>query len=370
MRRNRSADGFTYIEVAIILLALAILVGIFLPNIGNFNALARKVKLKEDIGVLCVSLKVMMDDLGDSAFWSSGYETRSVSYGASSGWSTSSRQTSGASYEIDSSTQFGVRADDDWCDNCNMPASQCGSHCMDDCNENCRAHDCDETCRGGQVQYASVTTQTQRSTSSQAHVGRSGSFATSSASVRSSAYGGFHGAPIGLLVGDGDVPRSAVGGTGWQLGVGEFFSETTHGYYPTALTFVVDTFANQLIHQDPTYGRYDTAAAVGWGRGGGAYGMTDTTYRWRGPYIADRITSDPWGNRYMANVFGLHAGPAIRGASVGGTYGSYVESFHSAVVCYSAGPNETIETEFNQPYGWYTGGDDVTAVLAGAGGIR
>ena len=60
----------------------------------------------------------------------------------------------------------------------------------------------------------------------------------------------------------------------------------------------------------------------------------------------------------MANVFGLYV-PADMAA----------DGFGSAVVCYSAGPDEEIDTEFNQSGGWFTGDDDLTAVL-NAGGMR
>jgi len=92
-------------------------------------------------------------------------------------------------------------------------------------------------------------------------------------------------------------------------------------------------------------------------------------FHWRCPYIADRINADPWGNRYMANVFALHVPPATL-YNTHQYWRRHQPFFSSAVVCYSAGPNEQIETGFDQPWSWYTGGDDQTAVLAGGGGIR
>ena len=80
-------------------------------------------------------------------------------------------------------------------------------------------------------------------------------------------------------------------------------------------------------------------------------------FAWRGPYISDEILPDPWGNRYMANVFGLYnppgAGPRDR--------------YATAVVCYSAGPDGAVDTDFNQPLGWRTGDDDLTALLHAGG---
>ncbi len=43
------------------------------------------------------------------------------------------------------------------------------------------------------------------------------------------------------------------------------------------------------------------------------------------------------------------------------------DGFTSAVVCYSAGPDEEVDTSFSQPGGWSTGDDDVTALLNAAG---
>ena len=42
--------GFTLVEVTIILLVLVILSTIMLPQLGNFNRLARRVKVSEDVG--------------------------------------------------------------------------------------------------------------------------------------------------------------------------------------------------------------------------------------------------------------------------------------------------------------------------------
>ena len=61
--------GFTLVEVTIILLVLVILSAIMLPQMGNFNRLARFVKVKEDLGAICSVLKVMLDDVGESAFY-------------------------------------------------------------------------------------------------------------------------------------------------------------------------------------------------------------------------------------------------------------------------------------------------------------
>jgi len=61
--------GFTLVEVTIILLVLVILSTIMLPQLGNFNRLARYVVVQEDIGVLCSGMKKMLDEVQGNAFW-------------------------------------------------------------------------------------------------------------------------------------------------------------------------------------------------------------------------------------------------------------------------------------------------------------
>ena len=55
--------GFTLVEVTIILLVLVILSTIMLPQLGNFNRLARRVKVSEDVGALCASIKKWLDEV-------------------------------------------------------------------------------------------------------------------------------------------------------------------------------------------------------------------------------------------------------------------------------------------------------------------
>ena len=55
--------GFTLVEVTIILLVLVILSTIMLPQLGNFNRLARFVVVKEDLGAICASIKKMLDEV-------------------------------------------------------------------------------------------------------------------------------------------------------------------------------------------------------------------------------------------------------------------------------------------------------------------
>jgi len=179
---------------------------------------------------------------------------------------------------------------------------------------------------------------------------------------------------IGLLVGDGDTPDlnySTRGDDGfhWQLPVQDWFEEP-HAISGQEEWFRVDTFANHLVQNEPlgdAANAYRTPADMINGATSGsvpgglhfdsASGQGfNSLFAWRGPYIADPIDPDPWGNRYAANVFGLFS-PA----------GASGDGFASAVVCYSAGPDEEIDTVFNQPGGWTTEDDDIVAVLHGGG---
>lgn len=176
--------------------------------------------------------------------------------------------------------------------------------------------------------------------------------------------------PVGLLIGDGDIPMLAGGESNWQQLKGEWFEESKD-ITGTGVSFRVDTFANHLITNTPSDSggnAYRTpsdmlngsrSAGITNGlRFDGADGQGfNSMFAWRGPYIADRVDPDPWGNRYMANVFALYVPADMPG-----------DGFGSAVVCYSAGPDEHIDTDFNQPHGWSTGDDDFTALVSAGGG--
>ena len=356
MRVNlfKSVRGFTLVEAAVVLLGLLVLAATLAPNIGRLNSLARQVRVKEDLSVLCTSLKIMLDDLGAIAFfdaYGSRVETRA-------GYSSSS---------ISSRTEYPVVTSDCAsgsgdcgpaldCETCNMSSIDCGPACEDDCDPSCRE-------RRHRPEFASITTQTTEWQSQPRSY---------SARSRVSYGSSYLGSKVGLFIGDGAIPGSAIGPTEWQLPLGSGFSEaaTFSNMYDN---FVVATFADQLIHRDPTlYG------ADGNAYGSATYGVHSSYggslsarrfFRWRGPYIADAIAPDPWGNRYMANAFALHVPyQGARAVYRGGA--PYMEGYGSATICYTAGPNGLIETDFNQPYGWTTYGDDSTVVLAGAGGMR
>jgi len=232
--------GFTLVEVTIILLVLVILSAIMLPQLGNFNRLARFVKVKEDLGAICSVLKVMLDDVGESAF----YEDPGYSRPPDRTWA------------------------------------------------------------------------------------------------------------VGLLIGNGDTPTSSGGAREhWTLPFGTEFSETTEGS-GLDVYFNVDTLDNHLIANAPmgdAGNRWRTPVDMERG--------FNAMHAWRGPYVNDFVTSDPWGNRYAANVFAMYNPPE------GGPF----DRFSSAVVCLSAGPDAHVDTDFNQPFGWETGDDDLTAVLHSGG---
>ena len=70
MKLNPSKQGgFTLIEVTIILLVLVILGTIMLPQLGNYNRLARYVKVREDVGAICAQLDKMLKEVWGSAIF-------------------------------------------------------------------------------------------------------------------------------------------------------------------------------------------------------------------------------------------------------------------------------------------------------------
>ncbi len=232
--------GFTLVEVTIILMVLTILSTIMLPQMGNFNRLARFVRVKEDLGAICSVLKAMLDDVGEGTFY------------------------------IDAGPDH--------------------------------------------------------------HPDRN--------------------LPVGLLVGNGDIPMqgSATDGELWRLPFADEFGVQTDGGNLEPW-FWVDTLGNHLISNTPLDdGDHRWRSPLDMERG------FHSLFAWRGPYI-DELAPDPWGNRYMANVFALYNPPGA-GAR---------DRYASAVVCYSTGPDAAVDTDFNQPVGWTTGDDDFTTLLNAGG---
>ncbi len=182
-----------------------------------------------------------------------------------------------------------------------------------------------------------------------------------------------NGLPVGLLIGDGRAPglnRQSPGAAGaaWLLAEGNEFEQPTDSV-GAFQRFTVDMLANHLLHNtplgEPRRGYRMPSDTIDGRTGGVARSPTsasageqgfDSLFAWRGPYIADRIDADPWGNRYMTNVFSLYTPRGDHGAG-----------FSSAVVCYSAGADEEVDTAFNQPTGWVDGDDDVSVLVAVGG---
>ncbi|RLB12084.1 MAG: hypothetical protein DRG39_02825 [Deltaproteobacteria bacterium] len=87
----------------------------------------------------------------------------------------------------------------------------------------------------------------------------------------------------------------------------------------------MDTIENQLVDNKPSY-------------------PTTGTRKWMGPYL-EKVSADPWGNKYYVDVKGLQ--PAN------------INSMMPAFVV-SAGPNKKLETKFAQTGPSITiGGDDI-----------
>jgi type II secretory pathway pseudopilin PulG len=239
VQNGRCQRGFTLVEVTIILMVLTVLSAIMLPQMGNFNRLARFVKVREELGAICAGLETMLNDVGEAAFYTAGR----------------------------------------------------GPHRR-------------------------------------------------------------HGA-VGLLVGAGDTPDTGRSGTAeWSRPVGSTFAIATDGG-TVEPSFHVDTLANHLLFNTPLgEGERRWPTALDSERGAAA------RFQWRGPYL-DEVGSDPWGNRYMVNVFALQSPPD------GGPFDHY----GSGVVCLSAGPDQAVSTPFNQPVGWRSDGDDMIALLNAGGSI-
>lgn len=177
--------------------------------------------------------------------------------------------------------------------------------------------------------------------------------------------------PVGLLVGDGDTPDANSFGNVhnaelWRGVTGSYFSVESDFHFDT-FRFTIDTLANHLIHNtpqdEPFQGARTPAAMIDGDTSSNIAGGLrfdppsgqgfNSMFAWRGPYINDAVGPDPWGNRYMANVFALYH-----------PQGEDSDGFASAVVCYSAGADEEIDTSFNQPGGWVTGDDDHAALVS------
>jgi type II secretory pathway pseudopilin PulG len=127
---------------------------------------------------------------------------------------------------------------------------------------------------------------------------------------------------VEMLVSDGDIPFSAIGGTNWDNVV------TCCG-----AGVDVDFLEGHLVTNTLPAGSYTTG-------GGNA---------WRGAYMTAPIDPDPWGNRYAVNVQYLR------------------NSTSNDVFVLSAGPDEEVSTEFTVN-GIAPEADDIIAVIRRHGG--
>jgi hypothetical protein len=126
-----------------------------------------------------------------------------------------------------------------------------------------------------------------------------------------------------MLVGDGDIPFSAIGATIWDDVVN-----------PAAAT-QVDFLERHLVTNTP---------------GGAGVYTTGGGTPWRGAYINGPIDPDPWGNRYAVNV------------------NYFRTTTTNDVFVLSAGPDEEIDTQFTIN-GATPGGDDIIAVVRRDAGL-
>jgi len=120
-----------------------------------------------------------------------------------------------------------------------------------------------------------------------------------------------------LLVGAGMAPAAGARGS-------EAWTEGT-------MTAGVGLLDNQLITNEPGYTR---------GRQGVQFG-------WRGAYLQDPVSADPWGHRYAVNI------------------GAMQTKYDDTVVL-SAGPDGTVDSVFEAD-GLPTAGDDIVSVVSAAG---
>lgn len=128
---------------------------------------------------------------------------------------------------------------------------------------------------------------------------------------------------VEMLVGDGDIPFSAVGATNWDDPV-----------TCCAAAVDVDFLERHLVTNTPI--------------GGGAY--STLVGGWKGAYIGSPIDPDPWGNRYAVNVQYLKT------------------TTTNDVFVLSAGPDEEIDSAFTLN-GAVPGDDDIIDVIRRDSGL-
>ena len=111
---------------------------------------------------------------------------------------------------------------------------------------------------------------------------------------------------------------------------------------------VRDRFENHLIHNKPGGADFPYAriGEVSYNR----------THGWNGPYFPSMPSSDPWGNRYLANVQLL----TPKGIQMAASSLPLGVGQRPAVFVISSGPNRVLDTNFFQVAdAFVVGGDDI-----------
>jgi len=121
----------------------------------------------------------------------------------------------------------------------------------------------------------------------------------------------------------GDVKHALLSSAG-----GDEPGDTLEFLVAGAVLGTTDTLEDQLITNVPAY-------------------PTTGKRKWMGPYL-EKMSEDPWGNKYYVTVFGLQPANLTPGSE-------------KAVFVVSAGPNEELETDLNVSVTAFSaGGDDIT----------
>ena len=123
-----------------------------------------------------------------------------------------------------------------------------------------------------------------------------------------SVYGGQGVNVVDMLVGPGEVPA---------------LPEEEAGQAERWTTGSIDALRNHIVNNAPGYGLKGAGGGLGW----------------NGPYVAADPPTDPWGNRYMANVVFLEEGEGAVSAD---------GQPKRAVFVLSAGADGVIQTPFEQ----------------------
>lgn len=166
---------------------------------------------------------------------------------------------------------------------------------------------------------------------------------------------------VNLLVTDGDIPTLATG-------------ISTETYWTQAVnSTTVDTFSNHLIENLPaeaSTSRYRNPTDITIATPSGnqidfarsSSSGFNAPYAWRGGYLRGPVDSDPWGNRYAANVVFLD--PAATGTISGVTSGfGFADYPRLDVIVVSAGADEELDTPSAQD-GAIPGDDDFIFVVS------